>query len=73
MPYRLFHSSGYDADAIKLMSEVFDDVCTDLRLANREDRLRDIIAYEVIECVKRDQRDHAAIKSCVRNALSLPG
>ena len=38
MPYRLFHSSQYDADTVRVMSEVFDEVCAELGLANREER-----------------------------------
>jgi hypothetical protein len=72
MPYRLFHSSPYDADTIKLMSEIFDEVCTEMRLANREDRLRDLIAHEVMQCVGKGDRDPAHIRTCVRKALHLP-
>jgi hypothetical protein len=50
MPYQLFRSSQYDADTVHLMSQIFDEVCNELRLANREDRLRDMIAYEIMEC-----------------------
>jgi hypothetical protein len=72
MPYRLFHSGQYDADAVALMTEIFDEVCTELRLANREDQLRDLIAFEVLECFKKGERDPTAIKHCVRRALHLP-
>jgi hypothetical protein len=71
MPYRLFQSSGYDADTVALMSKVFDEVCTELRLANREDRLRDMIAFEIIQCVGKGERDSRDIKTCARNALHL--
>ena len=72
MPYRLFQSSQYDADTVEVMSEVFDAVCTELGLAPREDRLRDLIAYEILECVRAGARDPKHILACVRNALQLP-
>ena len=72
MPYRLFHSSQYDADTVRLMSQVFDEVCIELGLANREDRLRDLIAYEIIQCVSNGERDPAHIRRCARKALHLP-
>src|SRR5690242_179381 len=73
MPYRLFQTSGFPADDIKLMSDVFDEVRTELHLANREDRLRDMIPYEIVECIRRGERDRTKIKACVRKALHLPG
>ena len=72
MPYRLFHSSGYDADTVELMSKVFDEVCTELRLANREDRLRDLVAHEIMQCVNKGERNPAHIRACARKALHLP-
>jgi len=38
MPYRVFHNSPHDADTVRLMMQVFDEICTELGLANREDR-----------------------------------
>jgi hypothetical protein len=72
MPYRLFDNSQYDADTVQTMSEVFDEVCIELGLANREDRLRDLIACEILDCVSKGTRDPAHIRGCVRNALLMP-
>jgi hypothetical protein len=69
MPCRLFHSSQYDADTIRLVSEIFDEVCTELGLANREDELRDLIAHEIIECVRKGQRDPEHVRECARRSL----
>jgi hypothetical protein len=73
MPCRLFHSSQYDADTIRLVSEIFDEVCTELGLANREDELRDLIAHEIIECVRKGQRDPEHVWECARRPLNLLG
>ena len=72
MPYRLFHNSGYDADAVELMTTIFDEVCTELGLASREDRLRDIIAFEIMRCFKDGERNPAMIRHCARKALHMP-
>ena len=72
MPYRLFHSSQHDADTVQLMSKVFDDVCIELGLANRDDRLRDLIAHEILRCVSKGDRDPAPVRSCARKALQMP-
>ena len=76
MPYRLFHSSPYDADTVQLMTQVFDEICTELGLANREDRLRDLIAHEVLQCVSKGGRDlsqvtRGQILACTRKALNM--
>ena len=72
MAYRLFQSSQYDADIVALMTKVFDEVCIELGLANREDRLRDMIAFEILQCVGKGQRDLLHIRSCTRKALRMP-
>jgi len=72
MPYRLFHSSQYDAETVRVMSQVFDEVCIELGLANREDRLRDMIAHEIMQCVGKGERDPAHVRQCARSALHLP-
>jgi hypothetical protein len=72
MPYRLFHNSQYDADAVQLMSSVFDEVCAELGLANREDRLRDMVAFEIMQCMARGDRSPTVIRTCARKALHLP-
>jgi hypothetical protein len=72
MPYRLFHSGQYDADAVQLMSRVFDEVCAELGLANREDRLRDMVAFEIVQCLEKGDRDPASMRACARKALHMP-
>src|SRR5688572_20726376 len=51
MPYRLFHTGQHDAATIQLMSDIFDEVCTELGLANRDDQICDLIASEIMDCV----------------------
>lgn len=72
MPYRLLHNSPYDADTVQLMTQVFDNVCTELGLADREDRLRDIIAFEILQCVDKGERSRDILLACARNALRMP-
>ena len=72
MPYRLFSAGHYDADTVEIMTRVFDEICTELGLATREDRLRDMIAYEIMDCVSKGQRDFHVVRGCVRTALRMP-
>ena len=71
MPYRVFHNSPHDADTVQLMTQVFDEVCTELGLANREDRLRDLIARRVLHCVSQGERERNRLLACARKALNL--
>ena len=48
MSYRLFHNGQYDAETVKWMTEVFEELCTELGLAPREDRLRDTVARVIL-------------------------
>jgi hypothetical protein len=48
MPYRLFHSRHFDAETLNRMSAIFDEICIDLGLVHREDRIRDTVARAII-------------------------
>jgi hypothetical protein len=72
MVYPLFQTSRYGADTIEVMQKVFDEVCAELGLHDREDRLRDMIAYEIMECVSKGERDAGHIRGCARKALQMP-
>ena len=72
MTYRVFRASGLDANTVAAMTAVFDEVCAELNLAPREDKLRDIIAHEIVDCMRKGQRDPAHIRTCTRAALHLP-
>ena len=71
MPYRVFHNSPHDADTVRLMMQVFDEICTELGLANREDRLRDVIARRVLQCVSDGERERGQLLACARKALNI--
>ena len=69
MPYRLFHNGQYDAETVKWMTEVFEELCTELGLAPREDRLRDTVARVILQCAERGRRDPEQIRQCARKAF----
>ena len=50
--YPLFRGLPFDPGYIELMSSVLEDVSSELRLAQREDPFRDMIAKAIIECAK---------------------
>ena len=67
--YPLFRGLPFDPDHIELMSSAFEDVSRELRLAQREDPFRDMIAKAIIECAQRGIRDPAEMRKCVHGAL----
>jgi hypothetical protein len=67
--YPLFRSLPFDPEHIELMSSVLEDVSRELRLAQREDPFRDMVARAIIECAKRGIRDPAEMRKCAHGAL----
>ena len=55
--YPLFRGLPFDPEHIDLMSSAFEDVSRELRLAQREDPFRDMIAKAIIECAQKGIRD----------------
>jgi hypothetical protein len=51
------------------MAAAFEDVCTELRLAQRDDPLRDTVARAIIECAQRGDFDPVRLRDCAREML----
>ena len=69
--YWLFQTGQHDADTMLLMDGVFEEVCAELGLAQREDRLRDLVAAEILQCVGGGERDSNHIRLCTRTAWNI--
>ena len=67
--YRLLQSSDFEPDHIAVMTAAFEDVCRDLRLAEREDPIRDIVARAIIECAQSGERDIIRLRECAHKVL----
>lgn len=67
--YPLFRGLPFDPEHIDLMSSAFEDVSRELRLAQREDPFRDMIAKAIIECAQKGIRDSAEMRKCVHGVL----
>jgi hypothetical protein len=66
--YRMFNSSGLEADRIPALAAVFEDICRALGLSTRDDGLRDIVAEVVIRCAE-GVTDLDEIRECAEAAL----
>jgi hypothetical protein len=55
MAHRLLYESGFDGAAIALMATTYERVCRELGLTAREDRLTEIVAKTVIDCMRNNR------------------
>ncbi|HEY6381435.1 MAG TPA: hypothetical protein VIY07_06475, partial [Pseudolabrys sp.] len=53
------------SEVIEAMSVAFEDACRTLGLAQRDDRLRDIVAHKVIELAEAGERDPLRLRDHV--------
>ncbi|MGB7257652.1 MAG: hypothetical protein WBD48_06195 [Pseudolabrys sp.] len=69
MVHALFGSDRFDAETTAHMRAVFDEVCVELGLKPKEDRLCDLVAQEIVRCVDAGHRDPIFLRDCARKAL----
>jgi hypothetical protein len=69
--YRLLQNSGYGEKELQGLSEAFESVCYELRLAEKDDALRDFVATKVLEVAARGERD--PVRVCVLVLAELQG
>jgi|tagenome__1003787_1003787.scaffolds.fasta_scaffold19788760_3 hypothetical protein len=67
--YRLLQNADFEPEHIAVMTAAFEDVCRDLRLAEREDPIRDIVAKAIIECAQSGERDIIRLRECAHKVL----
>lgn len=51
--YRLLQRSAFDPDLKEAMTAAFEDACSELRLAKRDDPLRDVVAKRLSHAPKK--------------------
>jgi hypothetical protein len=68
--YRLLQNTNFETEDIAVMAAVFEDLCVELGLAQREDPLRDMVARKVIECAQMGERDPVQLRKCADRAFS---
>ena len=67
--YPLFRHLPFDPEHVDLMSSVFERISLELRLAAREDQIRDIVAQAIIDCAQRGIRDPEEMRRCAHEVL----
>jgi hypothetical protein len=67
--YRLLKDTAFLPDEISVMATAFEDLCRELKLAERDDPLRDVVARVIICCAEKGERDIIRLKECAHQAL----
>ena len=73
MPIRqyLLEGSAFDPEAIDTMSVVFESVCTELGLRDKDDPATRLVASKIIEFARSGVLDVARLRSMTRKEFKL--
>ena len=69
--YRLIANSSFGPDEIKAMTAAYEGSLVDLRLADRDDPITEIIATAIVSITSKGERDPATIKNRALNAIGV--
>ena len=67
--YRLLRENTFDPEAAEAVGRAYEDILSDLSLADRNDLFTEIIAKEIIHVASRGVRNAAEIRGQVLAAL----
>jgi hypothetical protein len=67
--HRLLHEEAFDPEAIEDLARAYEDLLGDLQLVDRDDRVTQVVAKEVIRVARMGVRSAAQIRRCVLDAL----
>jgi hypothetical protein len=73
MTYHLFEREKVSPQTLVKMTSVFEEVCAELGLKAVQDRLRDIVAERIVNCVRRGETERDVIKSYALKSLRVNG
>lgn len=67
--YRLIANGSFGPDEIKAMTAAYEAALVDVRLADRDDPITEIIATAIVSITSKGERDPATIKNRALNAI----
>ena len=70
--YRLLKDTTFEPEAVEAMGRAYEDLLTDLRLADRNDPFTEIVAKEIVRIASRGVRRASEIRSEVLTVLGKP-
>jgi hypothetical protein len=69
--YRSIANDSFGPDEIKVMTAANEDALLDLRLANRDDPITELIAKAIVNVTATGERDPILVKERAINALGV--
>jgi hypothetical protein len=69
--YRLIANGSFGPDEIKVMTAAYEDALIDLRVANRDDPITELIAKAIVNVTATGERDPILIKERAISALGV--
>jgi hypothetical protein len=63
--YRMLQAEAFDPEAVEMLSQCYEAVLKDLRLASRTDSINALVAERVIECAKWGERNPVRLRERV--------
>jgi len=70
--YRLLKDTTFEPEAVEAMGRAYEDLLTDLRLADRNDPITEIVAKEIIKIASRGVHSATEIRAMVLTELRKP-
>ena len=67
--YRLLRDAVFAPDAVSAMVTAFEDTLRELKLADRDDPITELIARLIIDCAKDGERDPIKLRDCAMEGL----
>lgn len=67
--YRLLKTTTFEPETVEQLASVFDMVCRELGLAERNDPLRDTVARKVIEIAEAGEQDTERLRIRTLDAI----
>jgi hypothetical protein len=69
--YRLIANGSFGPDEIEVMTAAYEDALIDLRVANRDDPITELIAKAIVTVTATGERDPILVKERAINALGV--
>ena len=69
--YRSIANGSFELDEIEVMTAAYEDALLDLRLANRDDPITELIAKAIVNVTATGERDPILVKERAINALGV--
>ena len=69
--YRSIANGSFGPDEIKVMTAAYEDALLDLRVANRDDPITELIAKAIVNVTATGERDPILVKERAINALGV--